>query len=427
MPANMLQRIFALFTVFSFALHLSAADPMATSFSYDDCRASLRPYPLEVKPTAYPDSLTPVMINHVGRHGARYAASATNTETLKTALVKASASGTITPLGKRLLAITDDVMELSHGRWGALDSLGEYEQRMLASRMYATFRPVFDKAVVSAISSYSPRVMMSMYSFTHQLDRLDNKIEFSTATGRKYSYLMRPFDTSKEFQEFYKSAEVMDTYDTYFRQACPVTAIERVLGKDFDYGDATQKQTLAITEYYVLAGLAAMSYDCNLSQFFTIEEINALWSCFNLRQYLQRTASTLSSEPADIATDLLKNLIETTDDFIAGDTRVNVFLRFGHAETVLPLVSLMRLPSCYYMTNYFDTVARNWQDFNIVPMAANVQMILFRHNKSGKYYVRLDLNEHPLPFIPGSDAIYIPWDTARTYLTRCLPLHAMMD
>lgn len=235
---------------------------------------------------------------------------------------------------------------------------------------------------------------------------------------------MRPFDTSEEFKEYYKSAEVLDTYNAYFRQTCPVTAIERVLGKNFEYNDADHKQNLAITEYYVLAGLSAMSYECDLSQFFTIEEINSLWSCFNLRQYLQRTATTLSSIPADIATDLLKNIIETTDDFIAGDSSVNVFLRFGHAETVLPLVSLMRLPGCYYMTNYFDTVARNWHDFDIVPMAANLHLILFKNDKNGKYYVRLDLNEKPLAFIPNSDDIYVSWSAARNYFTRCLPIYA---
>ncbi len=419
----MTKRIFAFLTVVFIIMQLSAADPMATSYSFVECQASLQPYPLNVKPTEYPDSLTPVMINHVGRHGARYAASSTNTELLKRALDKAAAGGSITPLGKKLLAITDDVMALSKGKWGALDSLGEYEQRMLASRMYNTFRPVFENAVVSAISSYSPRVMMSMYAFTHQLDRLSNKIEFTTSTGRKNSYLMRPFDTSEEFKEFYKSAEVTDTYNAYFKQTCPVTAIERVLGKDYEYSDADQKRNLAITEYYVLAGLSAMSYECDLSQFFTLEEINSLWSCFNLRQYLQRTATTLSSVPADIATDLLKNIIDATDDFIDGRTRVNVFLRFGHAETLLPLVSLMRLPGCYYMTNYFDTVARNWQDFNIVPMAANVHLILLKNEKNGRYYLRLDLNEKPLAFIPNSDAIYVPWDTARDYLTRCLPIH----
>lgn len=419
----MTKKIFSLFLAFFCVMMVHATDPMSTSFNYDQCQASLRPYSFENDPVSYPDTLTPVMINHVGRHGARYPASSTNTELLKRALDKANKSGTITPLGKKLLEITDDVMVLSKGKWGALDSLGEYEQRMLASRMIQTFRPVFDRAVVSAIASFSPRVMMSMYSFTHQLDRLNNQIEFSTSTGRKNSYLMRPFDTNEEFREFYKSADVIDTYNDFFIKTCPVTAIERVLGKNYEYNDTEQKRDLAITEYYVLAGLAAMSYQCDLSQFFTLEEFNRLWSCFNLRQYLQRTATTISSIPADITTDLLKDIIETTDAFIKKETKINVFLRFGHAETLLPLLSLMRLPGCYYITNYFDTVALNWQDFNIVPMAANLHLILFINNKTNEYFLRLDLNEKPLAFIPNSDSIYVPWEVARNFFIRCLPLH----
>lgn len=55
-------------------------------------------------------------------------------------------------------------------------------------------------------------------------------------------------------------------------------------------------------------------------------------------------------------------------------------------------------------------------------MAANLQMVLFKTG-AGKYYVRFDLNERPLPLLPGSDVVYLPWKQAREYLMRCLPLH----
>ena len=74
------------------------------------------------------------------------------------------------------------------------------------------------------------------------------------------------------------------------------------------------------------------------------------------------------------------------------------------------------------MTNYFDTVALHWRDFSIVPMAANLQLILLRHKETGRYYLRVDLNERILPLIPGRPALYTPWESAREYLTRCLPL-----
>ena len=82
----------------------------------------------------------------------------------------------------------------------------------------------------------------------------------------------------------------------------------------------------------------------------------------------------------------------------------------------------MRLKGCYYLTNYFDTTALHWRDFAIVPMAANLQIILFR-TKAGKVYARFDLNEQPVALFPDSPDIYIPWQDAREYLLRCVPLH----
>lgn len=154
----------------------------------------------------------------------------------------------------------------------------------------------------------------------------------------------------------------------------------------------------------------------------SLEEMNALWACENLGHYLRRTATTISTEPAQIASMLLMNLINSTGEVVDGKVDADVQLRFGHAETLMPLLSLMRLKGCYYMTNYFDTVALHWRDFYVVPMASNLQMVLFKSAK-GKFYVRFDLNEVPVPLLPNSDEIYIPWQTARDYLIQCLPLH----
>jgi len=418
----MLRRVFSIsLGIITAALCVFAADPMSTDFSFSQCQGSLMPYPEDVQPVERPDTLRPVMINHVGRHGARYPASASNCVNMRKVLYMADSLRTITPLGRKLLAVVEHEIAVSDGHWGALDSLGEAEHRGIASRMYMNFPEVFVNANVVAISSYSPRCMMSMYAFTHQLDRLNNHMEFVTTTGRANDKMMRPFDIDGDYIDFRKGPAVKDTYDAYFASACPVTAVERVLGKDFPYGSDARKRDLAITEYYVLAGLSAIGVECDLSQFFTREEINALWSCFNMRQYLQRTATTLSAVPADIASDLLENIIATTDDFIAGKSKASVLLRFGHAETLMPLLSLMHAPGCYYLTNYFDTVALHWKDFYVVPMAANLQMILFR-SVAGRYYVRFDLNEKPIALIPNSQEIYVPWNKARQYLEAFLPL-----
>lgn len=405
-------------------LGASAADPMATTYTMSQCEGSLTPYPAEINPAVFPDTLRPVFVNHVGRHGARYPASSANCLKLRKALLRADSLGTITPAGRQLARLNDLVIERSNNQWGALDSLGMAEQRAIATRMFYNFGEIFSNgATVNAISSYSPRAMMSMFSFIHQLDRMDNRINFVTSTGRVNSALMRPFDVDEDYKQFRSENLWRPPYDEYFSQACPTAPIRKVLGDRYPFDSDDEARDLAITEYYVIAGCRAMSIDPGASRFFTREEYNALWSCFNLRQYLQRTATTVSSVPADIASQLVQDLIQTTDAFIAGTNPAVANLRFGHAETLMPLLSLLRLKGCYYMTNYFDTVALHWRDFDVVPMAANFQMILFRSD-SGKYYVRVDVNEQPVPLQPGSSEIYTPWGVARNYLTRILPLTA---
>ncbi len=420
-----LRKIIAL-ALLATAAYGHAADPTATTYSFAECEGSLMPYPEQVTSVEYPDSLVPVFINHVGRHGARYPASASNCLALRRALAHADSIGTITPLGRSLLKLDDEVIALSNNRWGALDSLGMAEQAGIATRMFYNYTELFSNGgTVKALSSYSPRAMMSMFCFVHQIDRMNNRITVETSTGRVNSDLMRPFDVDQDYLDFRKDKHTTwePPYEEYFRKTAPVTALKRVLGEKYPYASDKDAQELALTEYYVVAGLSAMGLPSQMEKYFTREEANALWSCFNLRQYLQRTATTVSSVPADIAADLVLNLIQTTDAFITGEnTSVTAMLRFGHAETVMPLVSLLRLPGCYYLTNYFDTVASHWRDFDVVPMASNVQFIVFKARKSGHYYVRVDLNERPVALRQGDDSIYYPWGELRRYMMNCVPL-----
>ncbi len=417
-----MRRILFLLTLSIIAVFpIYSADPTATTFNNDECQGSLRPYPVPERSYDYPDSLTPILINHVGRHGSRFPASAANCLAMQRALLHADSIGSITPMGEKMLALTQFAIERSNGQWGALDSLGIAEHRGIASRMFSNYPILFSNGCVKAVSSYSPRCIMSMDAFTHQLARLNNRIELTTASGRSVSPLMRPFDIDEEYIEFRKDKDAMKPYDDYMRQTIPFEPLKRILGNDYPL-EGADAQALALVQYYVIAGMSAMQVECNADEFFTADEYNRLWSCFNLRQYLQRTSTTVSTIPADIASPLLADIIKTTDEVIEGKSNATAVLRFGHAETLMPLLSLMRLDGCSYKTNYFDTVAKNWQDFNVVPMAANLQMVLFK-NKKGKYFVRFDHNERPVSLLPNQNEVYIPWDKAREYLMRCIPIY----
>lgn len=413
--------ILSLAIFLSFGAEVSAANPTSTSYTAEQCQGSAMPYP-QVDPmlTAYPDSLKPIMINHVGRHGARFASSNKRALKVKSMLLKADSARTITSKGRELLSLVENVIAMSDKQWGALDSLGMAEQRGIASRMYTRYPDLFTQGRITALSSYAPRCIMSMYSFTHQIARLNNRVKIYTNSGRQNSPLMRPFDIDQDYVD-YRSSEPYDSvYKAFLAETTPLTPVGKLLGANFDISEEDASDFVR-TVYGFLSGMGAIGLPVQLQNYFTPDEYNRLWACNNLSQYLTRTANTVSAIPADIASDLLLDLITTIDDVIDGRSNDYVQLRFGHAETMMPLLSLMHLKGCYYLTNYFDSVGLHWKNFHVVPMASNLQLIVFK-TKSGRYYVRAELNEVPIPLIPGNDNIYVEWRQARDYLQRCLPI-----
>ena len=416
----MLKRYFIIFTAFLGLSHYASA-AASTTYSYTECEGSAMPYPVpDMALRAIPDSLTPVYVNHIGRHGARFLSSGDYTVSLLRYLHRADSLGTITPAGRRLMNLCHLVTERTDGRWGALDSLGMAEQRGIASRLYSLAPALFHNTDINAISSYVPRCIASMDEFTHQLSRLDNRIEITTASGRQNSPLLRPWTGDESYKSYIDSDKWHKVYSEYVDTTVPTNVAIKIMGAGYPFSK-NEKKDIAMAVYKVVAGCRAMSIDPEAEQFMTLPEYNSLWSIMNMHHYLTHSASSLSSAPMDMSATLLNELITTMDSAVNGTNRYSAILRFGHAETLMPLFALMRLPGCYYITDNFDTVALHWLDFQVVPMAANLQMILLRA-RSGKHYVRFDLNERPVPLLPGEPTLYIiPWESVREYLTQCLP------
>ena len=415
-----LHQIFLAVTLIFVSATAYAADPTATKYSAAECQGSYMPYDFDVTPVKAPDSLEVVMVNHIGRHGSRFLSSSKRIDLLRNTLAEARSMNALTAAGKRLSDLADRIYSYTAGRWGALDSLGEAEQTQLATRMAQTFPGLFKKARVHAISSWSPRSIMSMYAFVHQLSRLDNNLEVTTSSGRSNSPLMRPFDTDPYYKEYVDTRAWEDPVKALSDQLLTTTPLDRIFTKGLIPQDIA---AFLDAEFQVVSSTGALGWPVALADYFTPAEYNALWAIDNLRQYLRYSSSTLTTATADMAGPLLLNIITTFDNYLEHpETAVNVMLRFGHAETLMPLAALIHLPGCYYMTNHFDTVGMHWRNFYVVPMAANIRLVLMRHLKSGEYYLRVDLNELPVPLIPGRSALYTPRTVAREYLSRCLPL-----
>lgn len=388
-----------------------------TDYTFSECRGSANPYPAPKERMALPDSLTAIMINHLGRHGARYETSAKRAKKIRATLIKAQKQNTLSTKGASMLNTVNNALELSNDKWGSLDSLGMIEQQGIASRIYHTWPTLVENHRIEAISSYIPRCIMSMYEFTHQLSSIDDNVEILTSSGKVNSPLMRPFAIDSAYLDIRKHAPWADALDSFYKKNIPLEPVWRLVGHNTLNQDEARQ--FAISLFGFLCGLNASGIDGDfLADFYTIEEANRMWECRNLMQYLERTTSVYSSIPSDITRALLADFINTTDDFLTGRSKASLNLRFGHAETVMPFLSLIRLPGCYYVSKDLDSVGRHWKNFHVTPMATNLQMIICVA-PSGTPYIRLDLNEQPVCF-PGTDKYYVAWEQARKYFNAIL-------
>jgi hypothetical protein len=304
-------RTLSLITIILFSsLFLRAADPTDTSYSFTQCEGSSMPYIAPDQDVALPDSLTAVFINHVGRHGARFLSSSKDVTALLDLLNEAKNANQLSAKGTELLKLVNFINENSRNRWGALDSLGMAEERGIASRMLRNYGKLLNNAKISAISSYSPRCVMSMYEFTHQLDRLNNNLEIYTSAGRQNSASLRPFDLDSDFQEWLKEGNWKDAYQMQYETMMPSAPARKLFTDDYAKElTASKAQEITASIFKIVQGVEAMGLAPVMDKYFTKEEANKAWTCTNLSHYLRWSTTTISPDNADIAAQLLVELL----------------------------------------------------------------------------------------------------------------------
>ncbi|MCM1005736.1 MAG: hypothetical protein NC402_05495 [Prevotella sp.] len=402
------------------------------------------PYEAPSEPITVPDSLEILFVNHVGRHGSRYISSDKYTHKVRTFLADATGLSTV---GKRVRLLAHAIDSLSIDKWGALDALGTREQTGIGERFAKAYFNLFHRNdSISGYASYIPRCVMSMDEMTHGIVWENRCVELSVGSGKRYSPYMRPYDCNAAYKAYKKSDEWRTVYDAFTDSICPTTVALRLtergseflaklcsdlIGRGVECAGAPLEDALADTLagewpkewieqsgmtkrkavevaqslYAIVAGSQSMFMTEELptgilddwQNYFTEQEYARLWECRNLKHYLEFSASCFSEAPAAMAASLLEELITTLRSACNENyTGPAAIVRFGHAETLMPLFALMRLPGCYYKSRDLGSVSANWQDFNIVPMAANLQMILTRSKITGEKYLLLYRDEQPI-------------------------------
>lgn len=374
---------------------------------------TMRPYSFADSDTAVPwtSDFQPVMVNYVARHGARFISSDKKVDHLKKFLEQAQRENRITEKGLSFLKLIEKVEAATSGQWGALNAIGIYEEQRLAMQMSDICPTLLEKGSVTAIATYVPRVVMSMYEFCHTLSRYSDHLEITAAEGRQFDGILRFFDSNGEYRRYIDDGPWKPAYENFYDTHTPVAPVAAMTHSVID---EHQLRKLTLDAYAILQALPAMGVDADSGEWFSEDDYRACWEVTNLKHYYQRTASTFSPLPMQSARPLLDDVVKGIDASFSGESHPVASLRFGHAETVIPLFGLMQLPGCYAPGCMPEEVATQWNDSKIAPLGANLMIVSLKGNDGGQY-VALRLNGKWLE-IDGRKVV--SWPALRQIWTR---------
>lgn len=368
----------------------------------------------------FQDSMVPFYVNHLGRHGARFPTSGKALNRVKEILELAQRENRLTSGGVTLLSTIQNLSETFDGQWGKLSVVGEEEQRGIARRMIERYPQLFSDSVkVQAIATYVPRCIHSMDAFLACMVEFNSSLHIQRNEGKQYNDIFRFFDLNQSYVGYKENGDWRPIYETFVRRK--ISSASVMENFFLESGQETDKEA----EEFVMAlfSIAAILPDTgtpiNLDGLFTIGEWDNYWQTQNLRQYMSKSSSPIGRMlPVAIAWPLLSEFIHSADEVIKGksDTRAN--FRFAHAETVIPFVALMGIEGTDVKVVVPDSVSKYWKDYEIAPMAANVQWI-FYHDKAREIWVKFLLNEKEMTLpVSTSRFPYYRWETVCMYLKK---------
>ena len=347
----------------------------------DPDRAGVNLHVYEFHPeqdTPAPRGYKPVYLFHYGRHGSRNETSDRYYKRIQDILEKAQQGGFLSEDGERLLDQSRQMSKAYRNSPGRLTRRGEQEHRELARRIYKRYKPVFAKGrKVRAESSIVPRCIVSMGAFTGQLSKLQPGLEMTLdADDSVYSYISN--SSSKEHTEAaHKIADSLirltdiDTVQIY-RRLFTDPAKGKALAPDADR-----------FQYWIWRNAkAAKACDIDGSpyEFLTEGVIYKWWQESLISIYLRHCNSVeFGAQRRERSVPLVRAMFDHAEDALEQED-VAADLFFGHDYPLLSLACWLRLEGVG-ATLTQDEIVQKWSDPTNIPLASNMQMILYRSKK----------------------------------------------
>ena len=393
----------------------TARESLMSELQENVFRAGMNMDPYEYIPgvqTPAPKGYKPFYISHYGRHGSRSNWGGKPYEYISSRYHKAADAGLLTAEGIAAMEQIDELIRLHDNMDGRLTYLGTQEHRQIARRMYNNYRPVFHNGSkkLSARSSTSQRVIVSMAAFTGELMEQEKGLDIHWDTGEELMKIVSTDAPRPVRDSVYKilarqaRENVPDTSAFFARVFTDPAAARALVGNSVQFMQLT---------FNMATGCAAFGLDRRLFDLFTWDDLYAYQQNLSMNFYLRQCNSVEFGDQRMPSVDpLIRDIIEKADAAIAtGEYAAD--LRFGHDYQLLALSSRLGLKGVAERMD--QESCKDWPGWKYTPFAGNVQLIFFR-DKKGNVLVKPLLNERETPILGLEGFPYYKWEDVKNYL-----------
>ena len=384
------------------------------------------PIPGDIKPPALtpaPKGYVPFYIDHYGRHGSRWLISQSDYDRPVEMLERLDSAGALTARGKTVLTQIRQWRIASTDRLGELTDVGAEQHQGIARRMTENFPQIFsgEGKTVAARSSIAVRCVLSMLNEVMVLQAVNPRLNVVTDASRAD---MKTLANSEQFNDKLRPLQKAA------REASPMGRYRADEGRFSCQLMDTARQVLTASERRSLMGalwnLGVSLQNHHQAHFdlldlFTADDLYNLWASNNVRNYITyaNAPQTRHMSPYQQCF-LLRDLIAAADAALADSHRA-ADLRFGHDTVLMPLAVLMELDNLAVSIDDLTQVPELWHNFEVFPMAGNIQMVFYRPTKGGAgddVLVKVLLNEHEASLPVRSAGVaqpYCRWTDLKAY------------
>lgn len=369
--------------------------------------------------TPAPEGYVPFHIEHYGRHGSRWLLGDDDYAVPVKNLEKAEKAGKLTPLGQKTLEALRQIRQESKGRLGELSDKGALQHQGIGRRMALNYPEIFnDSAELTAKATIVIRCIISMANALEGIQSVAPGVHFDKDASQADMWFMN-YDDKPSWKVKDSVAELI--LEPYRDSILATSTYLSRLVNDSQFANDSVAPGLLPRLYWVLGNAQSHSTQPWLfEEVFSREELEENWKSGNAGWFLHGGNTPLTDNRMPfVQRNLLSRIISQTDSAILNNTHGGN-LRFGHDGILVSIITLMELGGYGDPINSLQELEESdWRDYEIIPMAGNLQLIFYRPEGDfgpENILVKAMINEKEVS-MPGEPIIgpYYNWNHLRDY------------